>query len=317
MMQIEKPKITVEENADGSFAKVIVEPLERGFGTTLGNSFRRILLASLPGIAPVAIRIAGVAHEFSNVKGVKEDVSDIILNLKNIALATTSNDPEFKTTLRLNKKGAGVLKAKDIEYPIDVECKNPELYLCTLDDDADLEMEITVARGRGYVPSTQNKSEIESIGYIAVDSIFTPVKAANFYLEGARVGHNMGYDKLILEVTTNGTRRAVEVVSLAGKILQDHTQLFVDLIEDMANTEILVSPEEDKNSKIMSMSIDELELSVRSHNCLKRANINTVEDLVKKSKDDMLKVKNLGAKSLEEVIEKINGLGLKLRDDEE
>ncbi len=180
MMQIEKPKITVEENADGSFAKVIVEPLERGFGTTLGNSFRRILLASLPGIAPVAIRIAGVAHEFSNVKGVKEDVSDIILNLKNIALATTSNDPEFKTTLRLNKKGAGVLKAKDIEYPIDVECKNPELYLCTLDDDADLEMEITVARGRGYVPSTQNKSEIESIGYIAVDSIFTPVKAANF-----------------------------------------------------------------------------------------------------------------------------------------
>ena len=317
MMQIEKPKITVEENADGSFAKVIVEPLERGFGTTLGNSFRRILLASLPGIAPVAIRIAGVAHEFSNVKGVKEDVSDIILNLKNIALATTSNDPEFKTTLRLNKKGAGVLKAKDIEYPIDVECKNPELYLCTLDDDADLEMEITVARGRGYVPSTQNKSEIESIGYIAVDSIFTPVKAANFYLEGARVGHNMVYDKLILEVTTNGTRRAVEVVSLAGKILQDHTQLFVDLIEDMANTEILVSPEEDKNSKIMSMSIDELELSVRSHNCLKRANINTVEDLVKKSKDDMLKVKNLGAKSLEEVIEKINGLGLKLRDDEE
>ncbi len=317
MMQIEKPKITVEENADGSFAKVIVEPLERGFGTTLGNSFRRILLASLPGIAPVAIRIAGVSHEFSNVKGVKEDVSDIILNLKNIALATTSNDPEFKTTLRLNKKGAGVLKAKDIEYPIDVECKNPELYLCTLDDDADLEMEITVARGRGYVPSTQNKSEIESIGYIAVDSIFTPVKAANFYLEGARVGHNMGYDKLILEVTTNGTRRAVEVVSLAGKILQDHTQLFVDLVEDMANTEILVSPEEDKNSKIMSMSIDELELSVRSHNCLKRANINTVEDLVKKSKDDMLKVKNLGAKSLEEVIEKINGLGLKLRDDEE
>lgn len=317
MMQIEKPKITVEENADGSFAKVIVEPLERGFGTTLGNSFRRILLASLPGIAPVAIRIAGVSHEFSNVKGVKEDVSDIILNLKNIALATTSNDPEFKTTLRLNKKGAGVLKAKDIEYPIDVECKNPELYLCTLDDDADLEMEITVARGRGYVPSTQNKSEIESIGYIAVDSIFTPVKAANFYLEGARVGHNMGYDKLILEVTTNGTRRAVEVVSLAGKILQDHTQLFVDLVEDMANTEILVSPEEDKNSKIMSMSIDELELSVRSHNCLKRANINTVEDLVKKSKDDMLKVKNLGAKSLEEVIEKIDGLGLKLRDDEE
>ena len=317
MMQIEKPNITVEENADGSFAKVIVEPLERGFGTTLGNSFRRILLASLPGIAPVAIRVAGVAHEFSNVVGVKEDISDIILNLKNIALATTSTDPEFKTTLRLSKQGAGVLKAGDIEYPIDVECKNPELYLCTLDDDADLEMEITVARGRGYVPSTQNKSEIESIGYIAVDSIFTPVKAANFYLEGARVGHNMGYDKLILEVSTNGTKRAIEVVSLAGKILQDHTQLFVDLVEDMANTEILVSPEEDKNLKILSMSIEELELSVRSHNCLKRANINTVEDLVKKSKEDMLKVKNLGAKSLEEVIEKINALGLKLRDDEE
>lgn len=317
MMQIEKPKITVEENADGSFAKVIVEPLERGFGTTLGNSFRRILLASLPGVAPVAIRIAGVAHEFSNVKGVREDVSDIIMNLKNIALATTSSDPEFKTTLRLAKKGAGVLHAGDIEYPIDVECKNPNLYLCTLDDDADLEMEITIARGRGYVPSLQNKSEIESIGYIAVDSIFTPVKAANFYLEGARVGHNMGYDKLILEVTTNGTRRAVEVVSLAGKILQDHTQLFVELVADMGDTEILVSPEEDKNTKILSMSIDELELSVRSHNCLKRANINTVEDLVKKSKDDMLKVKNLGAKSLEEVIEKINGLGLKLRDDEE
>ena len=317
MMQIEKPKITVEENADGSFAKVVIEPLERGFGTTLGNSFRRILYASLPGIAPVAIRIAGIAHEFSNIVGVKEDVSDIILNLKSIALATTNTDLDFKTTLRLNKKGAGVIYAKDIEYHIDVECKTPDLYLCTLDDDADLEMEITVARGRGYVPSAQNKSEIESIGYIAVDSIFTPVKAANFYVEGARVGHNMTYDKLTLEVTTNGTKRAVEVVSLAGKVLQDHTQLFVDLVDGMANTDILVSPEEDKNSKILSMSIDDLELSVRSHNCLKRANINTVEDLIKKSREDMLKVKNLGAKSLDEVIEKINSLGLKLREDEE
>ena len=317
MMQIEKPKIIVEENADGSFAKVVMEPLERGFGTTLGNSFKRILQASLPGIAPVAIRIAGVAHEFSNVQGVKEDVCDIILNLKAIALATTSTDLDFKTTLRLSKKGAGVLYARDIEYPIDVECRNPDLYLCTLDDDADLEMEITVARGRGYVPSTQNKSEIDSIGYIAVDSIFTPVKAANFYVEGARVGHNMAYDKLTLEVTTNVTMKAAEVVSLAGKILQDHTQLFVDLVEGMASTEILVSPEEDKNLKILTMSIDDLELSVRSHNCLKRANINTVEDLVKKSKEDMLKVKNLGAKSLEEVIEKINSLGLKLREEEE
>lgn len=317
MMQIEKPKISVEENNDGSFAKIIVEPLERGFGTTLGSSMRRILLASMPGIAPVAIRIAGVAHEFTTIKGIKEDVCDIVLNLKAIALSTTNTDLDFKTTLRLNKKGAGVVYAKDIEYPYDVECRNPDLYLCTLDDDADLEMEITVARGRGYVPSTQNKSEIDSIGYIAVDSIFTPVKAANFYVEGARVGHNMAFDKLILEVQTNGTKRAVEIASLAGKILQDHTQLFVDLVDGMAGTEILISPEEDKNSKILSMSIDDLELSVRSHNCLKRANINTVDDLVKKSREDMLKVKNLGAKSLEEVIEKINSLGLKLREDEE
>ena len=317
MMQIEKPKITVEENADGSYAKVVVEPLERGYGTTLGNNFRRLLLSSLPGIAPVAIRIAGVSHEFSNVKGVKEDICDIILNLKAIALSTTNTDLDFKTTLRLNKKGAGVVYAKDLEYPFDVECKTPDLYLCTLDDDADLEMEIIVARGRGYVPSAQNKSEIESIGYIAMDSIFTPVKAANFYVEGARVGHNMAYDKLTLEITTNGAKRALETLSLAGKILQDHTQLFVDLVDGMANTEILVSPEEDKNLKILSMSIDDLELSVRSHNCLKRANINTVEDLIKKSREDMLKVKNLGAKSLEEVIEKISNLGLKLREDEE
>ncbi|MFA6666904.1 MAG: DNA-directed RNA polymerase subunit alpha [Bacilli bacterium] len=317
MMQIEKPRITHEENEDGSFTRIIVEPLEGGFGTTLGNSMRRVLLASLPGIAPVAVRIAGVAHEFSCIKGVREDVTEIVLNLKCLALATYSSDPELKVTMRLKAKGSKTLYARDIETSSEIEVRNPDLYLCTLDEDGEMDMEITVMRGRGYVQAEQNKDEIESIGYIAIDSIFTPIKSVNFYTEGARVGNNMGYDKLVLEVTTNRTKRAIECCSLAGKILQDHMQLFVDLVEDMKDMEILVSPEEDKNVKILSMSIDDLELSVRSHNCLKRANINTVEELVKKTKEEMLKVKNLGAKSLEEVIEKIENLGLKLRNDEE
>lgn len=317
MMQIEKPQISYTENEDGSKITLTVEPLQRGYGATLGNTMRRLLYGSLPGIAPIAIRISGAPHEFTSLKGVKEDVVDIVLNIKSLALKAHTKEVDFQTTLRCNKKGPCEVYARDIECPSEVEVMNPDLYLCTLDEDANFELELMVGRGVGYVPANKNKENIDSIGYIAIDSIFTPVKWVNYYVEGARIGQNMDYDKLTLELETNKTIRAIEMVSLAGKILFDHAQLFVDLVEDMRKEEILISPEEDDTQKVLSMTIEELELSVRSHNCLKRANINTVEQLIKKSKDEMLKVKNLGAKSLEEVIEKITSLGLKLREDEE
>lgn len=317
MMQIEKPQINYTENEDGSKITLTVEPLQRGYGATLGNTMRRLLYGALPGIAPIAIRISGAPHEFTSLKGVKEDVVDIVLNIKSLALKSHTKETDFQTTLRCNKKGPCEVFARDIECPSEVEIMNPDLYLCTLDEDANFELELMVGRGVGYVPANKNKENIDSIGYIAIDSIFTPIKWVNYFVEGARVGQNMDYDKLTLELETDKTVRAIEMVSLAGKILFDHAKLFVDLVEDMKGEEILVSPEEDDTQKLMGMSIEDLELSVRSHNCLKRANINTVEQLIKKSKDEMLKVKNLGAKSLEEVIEKITSLGLKLREDEE
>lgn len=317
MMQIERPKVVTEEKNDGSYTKFVVEPLERGFGITLGNCLRRTLLGALPGAAAVAVRIDGVQHEFSSLKGVTEDVTDIVLNIKNLAVKTSSIEDDFKTTLHLHKKGAGEVFARDIDENDQVEILTPDLKICTLDDDAELNMDIIIGRGRGYVPASKNKSEDYPIGYIAVDSIFTPVKAVNYNVESTRVGQSIDYDKLTLEVQTNGTMSAKEIVSLAAKIIQDHVELFVHLVEYMKDMEILVSPEEAAPAKVLEMSIEDMDLSVRSYNCLKRANINTIDDLTKKSKEDMLKVRNLGLKSLEEVIGKLEAMGLSLRNDEE
>ena len=317
MMEITKPRIIVEEADNGCFGRFIVEPLEKGFGITLGNCLRRTLLGSLPGAAAVAVRIDGIQHEFSSIPGVSEDVTDIILNIKNLAIKTTDLSPDFKTTIRLNKKTAGVVLAKDIEVNDQVEILNPDLHICTLDDGAELNMDIIVGRGRGYIPASQNKSEDDPIGYIAVDSIFTPVKSVNYSVSATRVGQSIDYDKLIVEVQTNGTMSAREIISLSAKVVLDHVKMFVDLIDSMGDLEILVSATENKQVKVLEMAIEDMDLSVRSYNCLKRANINTIEDLTKKSKDDMLKVRNLGLKSLEEVIQKLESYGLGLRNDDE
>lgn len=317
MIQIEKPRVEAFENENGSVTKFVVEPLEKGFGITLGNCLRRTLLGSLPGAAAIAVKIDGIQHEFSSIPGVTEDVTDIILNIKNLAVKTSVLDEDFTTTLYLKKKGAGVVSAQDIEANDQVEILNPDLKICTLDDNANLNMEIIIGRGRGYVPANKNKKEEYPIGTIAIDSIFTPVKAVNYGVESTRVGQSIDYDKLTLDVQTNGTMSAKEIISLAAKIVQDHIQLFVDLIDYMGEMDILVSHEEDKPVKVMEMSIEDMDLSVRSYNCLKRANINTIEDLTRKSKDDMLKVRNLGLKSLEEVINKLESMGLSLRNDEE
>lgn len=316
MMEIEKPRITCEENENGTFAKFVVEPLERGYGLTIGNALRRTLLGSLPGAAPIAIRIAGVEHEFSTIKGVTEDVIDIVLNIKCLAIKTDSTDKNFRTILRINRNTAGEVKASDIEPNDLVEILNPDLHICTMEN-VPFEMEIIVGRGRGYVPADENKDESQPLGYIAVDSIFTPVKKVNYNVEGARVGQKMDYDKLTLEVETNGTLSAREIVSLSAKIIQDHTLLFVNLVDTMQDVEILTTPAEDKQQKVLEMTIEDMDLSVRSFNCLKRAGINTVEDLTRKSKEDMLKVRNLGLKSLEEVIKKLEAFGFSLRVDEE
>lgn len=316
MMEIEKPRITCEESNDGKYAKFTVEPLERGYGLTMGNAMRRTLLSALPGIAPIAIRINGVQHEFTTIKGVSEDVIDIVLNIKSLALKTVSSEKDFKAIMYIKKYTAGEVKASDIQHDEQIEILNPDLHICTMEDTS-FEMEIIVARGRGYVPADENKNGVEDIGYIAVDSIFSPVKKAVYNIENARVGQNMNYDKLTVEVETNGAYSAREVVSLSAKIIQDHAQLFVDLVESMKGVNILTTREEDKQHKALEMSIDDMDLSVRSYNGLKRAGINTIEDLTKRSKDDMLKVRNLGIKSLEEVIKKLESYGFSLRNDEE
>lgn len=317
MMEIEKPRITCEEIDNGSFARFIIEPLEKGYGITLGNCLRRTLLSSLPGTAPVAVRIGGVLHEFSTVKGVTEDVVDIVLNLKNLYLKSTSTDPDFKTVIKLNKKGAGIVTAADFEANDQVEILNKDLYICTLDDDADFKLEVLVGKGRGYVSGADNKDKIEEVDYIAIDSLFSPVKKVNYSVESTRVGHSIDFDKLTLEVTTNGTITAREVVSLAGKIIMEHVGLFVSLCSEMNDMNILISHEDSAQTKFLEMPIEDMDLSVRSYNCLKRANINTVDDLVKKSKNDMLKVRNLGLKSIEEVIAKLEDYGLSLKNDED
>lgn len=317
MMEIEKPRITCEETDNGCFARFIVEPLDRGFGITLGNCMRRTLLSALPGAAAIGIKINGVQHEFSTIKGVMEDVVDIVLNIKNLAVKTTETDKDFTSILRINKYGAGEVTAADFEPNDQVEILNPELHICSMDEGASFEMEVYIGRGRGYVPADQNKRDDAPIGYIAVDSIFTPVKKVNYSVNNTRVGQSIDYDKLTIEVETNGTLTAREVISLSGKLIQDHIGLFVELVENMAEMEILVSREEDKQTKVLEMTIEDMDLSVRSYNCLKRAGISTVEDLTKKSESDLAKVKNLGKRSLEEVQEKLNSYGLSLRNDEE
>lgn len=317
MIEIEKPKITCEETDNGTFARFIVEPLDRGFGITLGNALRRVLLSALPGAAAVGIKINGVQHEFSSLKGVMEDVVDIVLNIKNLAVKTSDTDLNFSTVLRLNKYGAGEVKASDFEPNDLVEILNPDLHICTLDDGASFEMEVFIGRGRGYVPADRNKDEDKPIGFIAVDSIFTPVKKANYFVTSTRVGQSIDFDKLTVEVETNGTLSSREVISLSAKLIQDHIGLFVELVESMAQMDILVSYEEDKQTKVLEMTIEDMDLSVRSYNCLKRAGISTVEDLIKKTESDLAKVKNLGKRSLEEVIDKLKSYGLSLRNDEE
>lgn len=317
MIEIERPKIVCEEDDNGAYAKFTVEPLEKGFGVTLGNALRRTLLAALPGAAVVAIKIDGVAHEFTTMTGVREDVTEIVLNMKGLAVKTASIDPGFQKVLHLSHKGAGVVTAGMITPDDQVEVLNPEMYICTLEDDANLEMDIFIGRGRGYVLAEKNKNENFPVGTIVMDSNFTPLRKVNFEVASTRVGQSIDFDKLVLEVTTNGSMSAKEILSLAAKLVNDHLSLFIELVENMANQTLLVSSKEDKQIKLLEMSIEDMDLSVRSYNCLKRANINTVEDLTKKSEEDMLKVKNLGRKSLDEVINKLTGYGLSLRKQED
>ena len=317
MMEMEKPRIICEENENGSFARFTVEPLEKGYGITLGNAMRRTLLSNLPGSAPIAVRIAGASHEFTTIRGVTEDVVDIILNLKTLAVKCKDTSKNFITYLHIRKTTPGEVTARDFESNSDVEILTPDLHICTMDEGGVLDMDVMIGNGRGYVPNSENKEKFDNIDFIAMDSLFSPVKRVNFNVESTRVGQSVNFDKLTLEVETNGTTSAREIVSLAGKIIMEHINLFVELCAQIANTDILVSREEDKQVKLLELPIEEMDLSVRSYNCLKRAGINNVEDLTKKSRGDMLKVKNLGIKSIDEVIAKLESYGLSLRKDED
>lgn len=315
MIEIEKPKIEcVELSEDNSYGKYVVEPLERGYGITLGNSLRRILLSSLPGVAATSIKIDGVLHEFSTVPGVKEDVTEIVLNVKKIAAKLHCDGPKV---VYIEAEGEGAVKAGDIIADSDVEILNPDLEIANLDSDGKLYIEITLDRGRGYVSAEKNKVDGQPIGIVPVDSIYTPVHRVNYKVENTRVGQVTDYDKLTLEVWTNGTITPEEAISLGAKIMNEHLNLFIDLTDNAKNAEIMVEKEETKKEKVLEMTIEELDLSVRSYNCLKRAGINTVEDLIAKTEEDMMKVRNLGRKSLEEVIQKLEALGLSLAPSEE
>lgn len=311
MIEIEKPKIeTVEISDDATFGKFVVEPLERGYGTTLGNSLRRILLSSLPGAAVTSVQIEGVLHEFSTVDGVVEDVTTIILNLKKLALKIYS---EEEKTLEVEVQGEGAVTAADLTFDSDVEVLNPDLHIATLNSNSKFYMKLTAAKGRGYRTADENKQESQPIGVIPIDSAFTPVSRVTYQVENTRVGQITDYDKLTLDVTTNGSVRPEEAVSLGAKVFTEHLNIFVDLTEDAQNAEIMVEKEEDQKEKVLEMTIEELDLSVRSYNCLKRAGINTVQELTTKSEDDMMKVRNLGRKSLDEVKNKLEDLDLSLR----
>ena len=316
MIEMEKPNIEcVEISEDGMYGKFVVSPLERGYGTTIGNSLRRILLSSLPGAACTSIKIEGVQHEFSTVPGVLEDVTEIILNLKKMAIKLHSDEAK---TIYIDAKGAQEITAGDLKCDSDIEILNPELHIATLNSDAKLNAEITVSKGRGYVSAERNKAELQPIiGVIPMDSIYTPVSKVNYTVENVRVGQYTDREQLAVEVLTNGTIRPESAVSLAAKIMNDLLSLFIDLSEEAKNTDIIVEKEENKKEKVLEMTIEELDLSVRSYNCLKRAGINNVEDLANKSEEDMMKVRNLGRKSLEEVINKLNQLGLCLKKEED
>jgi len=315
MLEIEKPNIEiVEMSPEGNYGKFVVEPLERGYGITLGNSLRRILLSSLPGAAVTSVKIDGVLHEFSTIPGVREDVTDIILNLKNLSLKLHTDEEK---TLRIEANGEKTVTAADIVCDADVEILNPDLIIATLEENASLVMEMQVSNGRGYVPAEKNKKGDHVIGVIPVDSIFTPVSRVNYNVENTRVGQRTDYDKLTLEVWTDGSIRPDEAVSLSARIMAEHLHLFTSLTESADDVEIMVEKEEEQKDRLLEMTIEELDLSVRSYNCLKRAGINTLGELVQRDEEDMMKVRNLGKKSLEEVVNKLAELGLSLRKDDE
>ncbi|MBQ6587679.1 MAG: DNA-directed RNA polymerase subunit alpha [Butyrivibrio sp.] len=318
MFDFERPNIEVAEISDDKkYGKFVVEPLERGYGITLGKSLRRIMLSSLPGAAVSQVKIEGVLHEFSSIPGVKEDVTEIIMNIKNLSIKNSSDTNEPKTAY-IEFNGEGVVKASDIQVDQDIEIMNPDQVIATLSGkDAKLYMELTITKGRGYVSSDKNKAGDLPIGVIAIDSIYTPVERVNVTVENTRVGQVTDFDKLTLDVHTDGTLAPDEAVSLAAKVLSEHLSLFIDLSENAKTAEVMVEKEDDEKGKVLEMSIDELELSVRSFNCLKRAGINTVQELANKTSDDMMKVRNLGRKSLEEVLAKLDELGLSLRQDGE
>ena len=318
MFDFERPNIEVVEiSEDKKYGKFVVEPLERGYGITLGNSLRRIMLSSLPGAAVSQVKIEGVLHEFSSIPGVKEDVTEIIMNIKSLAIKNSSETNEPKTAY-IEVEGEGVVRASDIQADQDIEILNPDLVIATLSGkDTKLYMELTITKGRGYVSADKNKREDLPIGVIAIDSIYTPVERVNVTVQNTRVGQVTDYDKLTLDVHTNGTLVPDEAVSMAAKVLSEHLNLFINLSENAKNAEVMIEKEDDEKEKVLEMSIDELELSVRSYNCLKRAGINTVEELTNKTSEDMMKVRNLGRKSLEEVLAKLKELGLQLNPNEE
>jgi DNA-directed RNA polymerase subunit alpha len=316
-MELTKPKITVTESTGSKSAKFIIEPLERDYGTTIGNMIRRVALGSLPGTAVTAIRIDGVNNEFSTMKGVVEDVTDIVLNIKSLILKANTDDTSYTTTMRINKKAAGVITARDIEHDSLIEICNPDLVIATCDSAVPFKMELSVARGRGYVVAKDQKGATENIGYIAVDSLYSPVVKCNYFVEPSRVGSDINYDKLTIELTTNGSIDAKEVIALAGKLINEHLIMLIEMVEGMGEQNVFVESKEEKEEKIFETSIEDMELSPRSSNCLKRANINTIRDLTAKTRDDMLRVRNLGAKSLDEIITKLATLGLSLKADEE
>ena len=315
MFDFERPNIEVAEiSEDKKYGRFVVEPLERGYGITLGNSLRRIMLSSLPGAAVSQVKIEGVLHEFSSIPGVKEDVTEIIMNIKSLAIRDNSETNEPKTAY-IEFEGEGVVHASDIQADQDIEIMNPDLVIATLSGgkDTKLYMELTITKGRGYVSADKNKTDDLPIGVIAIDSIYTPVERVNVTVENTRVGQITDFDKLTLDVYTNGTLEPDEAVSLAAKVLSEHLSLFIDLSENAKTAEVMIEKEDDEKEKVMEMSIDELELSVRSYNCLKRAGINTVEELTNKTSEDMMKVRNLGRKSLEEDLAKLKELGLQLK----
>lgn len=314
MTEIEKPKIeTVEISDDAEFGKFVVEPLERGYGTTLGNSLRRILLSSLPGAAVTSIQIDGVLHEFSTIEGVVEDVTTIILHIKKLALKIYSDEEK---TLEIDVQGEGTVTAADITHDSDVEILNPDLHIATLGENASFRVRLTAQRGRGYTPADANKRGDQPIGVIPIDSIYTPVSRVSYQVENTRVGQVANYDKLTLDVWTDGSTGPKEAIALGSKILTEHLNIFAGLTDEAQHAEIMVEEEEDQKEKVLEMTIEELDLSVRSYNCLKRAGINTVQELANKTEEDMMKVRNLGRKSLEEVKARLEELGLGLRKDD-